>query len=58
MKDLKTNDEFFDLDKKFTCNHPAHNAPGNIVIPQGKGLKHTCPACGKVQIITPQQISY
>ena len=50
-------DGFFDLPKIKTCNHPSHNPPGYIVIPQGKGLRHTCPSCGKVSIVIPQQIS-
>lgn len=49
---------FFDLPKVEKCNHPEHEPPRHLHIPQGKGYKHVCPSCGKVSIITPQQISF
>lgn len=48
---------FFDLPKQQTCNHPEHEAPKHICIPQGKGYRHICPKCGRVQEIIPQQIT-
>jgi predicted RNA-binding Zn-ribbon protein involved in translation (DUF1610 family) len=33
------------------CNHPEHNPPADIVIPPGKQMRHTCPACGHVTIV-------
>jgi predicted RNA-binding Zn-ribbon protein involved in translation (DUF1610 family) len=40
------------------CNHPEHNPPGFIVIPQGHKLEHKCPACGKESIVRPIAISF
>jgi hypothetical protein len=48
---------FFDLPKQQTCNHPEHEAPKHLCIPQGKGYRHICPKCGRVQEIIPQQIT-
>lgn len=46
---------FFDLPQNRVCSHPSHNPPSHIVIPQGKGYRHVCPACGqRVDIIPPQ----
>jgi predicted RNA-binding Zn-ribbon protein involved in translation (DUF1610 family) len=39
------------------CCHPEHNPPSHIVIPDGKLLKHICPACGKETIVRKQPIS-
>lgn len=36
---------------KPACQHPEHNPPNMIVIPQGKKLVHECPACGEVQVV-------
>ena len=47
---------FFDLEEKKYCNHPNHNPPSYIHIPQGKGYRHICPQCGNVIEITPLQI--
>jgi predicted RNA-binding Zn-ribbon protein involved in translation (DUF1610 family) len=49
---------FFDLPKVQTCKSNEHNPPTHIHIPQGKGFKHICPACGKETIIIPPQISF
>jgi hypothetical protein len=46
---------FFDLPNTNRCMHPEHNPPTGICIPQGKGYRHVCPACGKVQIVIPPQ---
>lgn len=35
------------------CHHPDHNPPGHIVIPAGKRLRHTCPACGHITLARP-----
>ncbi len=48
---------FFDLPQAVKCKHPEHNPPSHIHIPQGKGYRHVCPACGDVAILTPSQIS-
>lgn len=55
MKNEKSG--FFDLPKIEICTHPEHNPPTMLHIPQGKGYKHICPACGKVRILMPQQVS-
>lgn len=47
---------FFDLPKEKTCKHPEHKPPMHIYIPQGKGYRHVCPACGDESVIIPQQI--
>lgn len=49
---------FFDLPKIKTCRHPEHNPPGYLHIPQGKGYRHVCPACGAEAILIPPQITY
>lgn len=33
------------------CHHPEHKPPMHIVLENGK-YKHTCPACGKVTVLT------
>src|SRR5262249_55913410 len=48
---------FFDLPKNTRCTHREHNPPGHICIPQEKGYRHVCPACGAESILTPPQIS-
>lgn len=49
---------FFDLEKELkTCKSPNHDLPKHLVIPQGKGYQHVCPACGNIQIIVPTQTS-
>ena len=48
---------FFDLPTFKKCEHPEHNTPTHIYIPQGKGYKHVCPNCGNVIIMTPSQTS-
>lgn len=48
---------FFDLPKQQTCTHPEHEAPKYIHIPQGKGYRHICPKCGRVQELIPPQIT-
>jgi len=37
------------------CKHPEHEPPMHIVIPSGKQLVHTCPACGKTTTIKSNQ---
>jgi hypothetical protein len=49
---------FFDLPNKKMCNHPEHNPPTHLHIPQGKGYKHLCPACKKSTIVIPPQITF
>lgn len=49
--------EFFDLPTDQTCQHPAHFPPMGLYIPQGKGYKHTCPACGHTQTVVPTQVT-
>lgn len=51
-------DGFFDLPKQKICSDLRHNAPSHIYIPQGKWYRHTCPSCGKVTVIYPQQITF
>ncbi len=48
---------FFDLPFKKQCNHPEHEPPKYLHIPQGKGYKHICPSCGEATTIIPTQIS-
>lgn len=49
---------FFDLPKEEKkCTHPDHKPPNMIHIPQGKGFRHICPACGSETIMIPQQFS-
>lgn len=50
---------FFDLPKgEKKCNHPGHQPPSHICIPQGKGYRHVCPACGVETVLIPPQISF
>lgn len=46
---------FFDLPKAKQCTHPEHEPPKHICIPQGKGYRHVCRGCGRVQDIIPPQ---
>lgn len=55
-KDEKGN--FFDLPKAIKCNHPEHNPPSHIYIPQGKGYRHVCPGCKKAVDLIPPQITF
>jgi hypothetical protein len=48
---------FFDLPKEKKCKDPEHEPPKYIHIPQGKGYRHFCPACGEETVIIPQQHS-
>ena len=48
---------FFDLPKQESCNHPEHNPPTHLHIPEGKGYRHVCPGCGK-QVILKNPINY
>lgn len=32
------------------CRHPEHDPPGHIVLEPGT-YEHTCPGCGRVQIV-------
>jgi hypothetical protein len=54
----KTHSGFFDLPKDKTCKHPEHKPPMHINIPQGKGYRHVCPACGAESVLIPPQITY
>lgn len=47
-----------DKNKQVLCNHIDHNPPTQIVIPEGKVLRHTCPSCGKVTVIKPMNITF
>jgi len=50
---------FLDLPtEERACPDPRHDPPGHMVIPQGKGYRHVCPACGRVQEIRPVQIRH
>lgn len=49
---------FFDLPKQKICKHPQHNPPQHLYIPQGKGYRHVCPACGATVDLIPPQISF
>lgn len=49
---------FFDLPKEKRCTHPEHNPPGHLYIPQGKGYRHVCPACGAEAVLIPPQIRF
>lgn len=48
---------FFDLPKDKQCKHPEHQPPSHIYIPQGKGYRHVCPACGAEAVLIPPQTS-
>jgi len=48
---------FFELPKEKKCNHLNHEPPQHIYIPQGKGYRHVCPACGAESVLIPPQIS-
>lgn len=49
---------FFDLDNVSQCKHPEHDPPSHIHIPEGKGYRHICPACGKVSTLIPPHITF
>lgn len=49
---------FFDLPNIERCNHPEHEPPKHLYIPQGKWYKHICPNCGKVSVLVPPQIRF
>lgn len=57
MKTEKEKSGFYDLPKPQKCNHPNHEPPKHLFIPQGKGYRHVCPACGTVTNLVPPQIS-
>lgn len=40
------------------CSHPEHRPPSHIVIPAGKKMVHTCPACGATQVIRNKPICF
>lgn len=42
---------FFDLPPEDFCNHPEHDPPSHMVIPEGKGYRHVCPGCGRVVVL-------
>lgn len=49
---------FFDLpEEERKCTNPEHDVPSHLHIPQGKGYRHVCPSCGKVQVVKPPQIT-
>jgi hypothetical protein len=39
-----------------SCNHPEHNPPNMMVIPQGQRYRHVCPSCGQMVILYPREI--
>ncbi len=49
-------DTDYNTDK--TCIHPEHNPPKHIHIPQGKQLRHVCPACGHEVIVKPPYVTF
>jgi hypothetical protein len=49
---------FFDLPTSTTCKDSEHNPPEYLHIPQGKGYRHVCPACGYVTNVIPPQILF
>ena len=49
---------FFDLPKVKICRDPEHLPPSFLNIPPGKGYRHICPSCGRVQVVIPPQITY
>lgn len=60
LKNIEKEDKsgFFDLPSiKEKCTHHEHEPPKYMVIPQGKGYRHICPACRQETIIIPQQVS-
>ena len=44
-------DGLFDLAESKACKDPLHDINNHVVIPIGKGYRHTCPGCGKKTII-------
>lgn len=42
-------------DVKPSCVHPEHNPPTHQVFEPGV-YRHTCPACGRVQVFTVQRV--
>lgn len=42
--------EFVDTQPYYVnpCQHPEHDPPKYVVIPEGKMMRHTCPECGSV----------
>lgn len=47
---------FEDIEDVITCNHPGHNPPTHLHIPQGKRYIHICPACKQKTILQPLRI--
>lgn len=58
LRDRKSG--FFDLEPTLSkkCNHPDHEPPKHLHIPQGKGYRHICSGCGKETILIPPQITF
>lgn len=52
----KKSSGFFDLHLEKLCTNNGHNPPMFISIPAGKGYRHVCPSCGKVQLVIPHQV--
>ena len=48
---------FFDVPLVVSCSDPAHNAPSMMHIPMGKGYRHVCPTCGKVQVLIGKEVT-
>jgi len=44
--------------QKPPCLDMAHNVPTHLYIPPGTTYTHTCPSCGKVQEISPPNITF
>jgi hypothetical protein len=49
---------FFPLPQSNKCNSSEHEPPKYLYIPPGQGYRHVCPACGKVSVIIPPQITF
>lgn len=49
---------FEDIPLPERCTNAEHNPPSHVVIPPGKKMVHTCPACGKRTEVTPTQVTW
>lgn len=49
---------FFDISKNDECRHAEHLPPAHLVIPEGKGYRHVCPACGKATVLMPETYTF
>lgn len=53
----KWDDKKMPFSQKEPCLDREHNAPTHLYIPPGDTYRHKCPSCGKVQIISPPNIT-